>query len=664
VTQNAGFKNAREWVSMKANVRNFQDLFDRTIRFAVPIFQRGYVWTQEANWAPLWAELLQARDRPDEGCFLGAVVLEQASVATGVTEVRRIVDGQQRLTTIQVVLAVLRDVAADLGQLDLVARLTALTTNPRAATAEEELKIWLGRADRPAFRAALCTGGPAALAAEYPGPAPEIVKAYRFFHRELLATLASGPTDERVTTLGRLTDAVITGLTVIVLDLERPDDPQAIFETLNALGTPLRAGDLVRNHLFHECARMGLSVEELHTRYWAPFDDEYWQTKPSESGDGRLNAFLSDYLLIENRRPLLQPRLYPEFRAYLRTCGRPLVDVMARLAGYAAVYASLDTDADLTPDEAVIAGRLRDVRINVLRPVILRLFDHEDPTQRLVALKAIESYVLRRYALGLPTRSYAALVPALLGRLDGVGPPGPAVVAELAGRGGELRWPTDVDLADYLREEGIYETAPQRVRVLLLVAEAQLRRKSWEEVVVKTDKLTIEHLMPRVPRGNSWAVPETDPAARAQEEEARRTVLHTLGNLSLVTEDLNQDLKSRPWTEKRPRLHAGSSLHVNRNLDRVWNAAAIRRRSGQLAALLCAALPRPAPARPAATTPVSTRPASTRPVAMTPVAMTPVDTTPPVITPPAPTPARVPPPFPVLPAGGTSAGPVEPGGTP
>jgi hypothetical protein len=582
--------------TVKVDVLCFQDLFDRRIHFAVPLFQRGYVWGQDANWAPLWAELLDAVYRPDETHFLGVLVLEQAPMPTAATETRRVVDGQQRLTTLQVILAAIRDVAATFDRPELVARLTALTINPSRTGTDSPLKVLPSGADRDAFRAVMTSGSGAAVAGSYAGEPPAIVRAYQYFSGRITALLDADRPEDREATLHRLVEAITRGLGVIVVDLDPPDDPQAIFESLNARGTPLRAGDLVRNALFHQCAFLGEPIEPLYTRFWAPFDNEYWLARPAEGTDtpSRMDAFLTDYLIMERRRTPPARRLFHEFQYYLRGCGRSVPEVMARLARFAVHYASLDTGEGLTPAEAGVAGRLRDLGVNVFRPVLMHLLDRHEPAARRDALRALESYVIRRQIIGLPTRNYGSYLAPMLDALDSVDAPHAAVVAELNGRNGEARWPTDEEVIAHIRDKAMFLASPARIRILLLLVEAQLRKPGSETITIDTDELSIEHLMPRTLSAVAWPIQATDPAARAREEQERQALVHTLGNLTLVTEELNKKLSNRSWRFKRPRLLFDSVLNLNHELPKEWDATAIRTRGVELGRHLCAVLPSPA----------------------------------------------------------------------
>jgi hypothetical protein len=579
---------------MKSNALNIFQLFSPSLRLAMPIFQRGYVWSESANWVPLWSDIVDAWRSTGESHFLGVIVLEQELSQTGYPGVRRVIDGQQRLTTIQVVLAVIRDIAAATGDLELVADLAVLIANAGGPGTDETFKVWPSQGDRAPFRRVVTAGGLEAVCSGYPAGLPALARAYRFFHKQITELMTGRPADQVSAILREVAEALCTGLTVVVLDLDPTDDPQTIFGSLNSLGTRLRPGDLVRNHLFHECKRIGLDAEDLHDRHWSAFDAEYWQAHPpgGPADSSRLDAFLSDYLILETRTLSPTSRVFHEFRHYLRGCGLSLEGVLVRLSEHGRIHASLDTGDGLSSDEWSILRRLRDTQIHVTRPLLMGILIRCEGKRRLEALRTIESYVLRRHLINRSSRRYGDLSAALVSCLDDDAP-GPAMAAVLLGRTGEEAWPTDKEVIDWVARTQIFAIAPRRVLTLLLMVEDQLRRRGNERVEFDVAELTIEHLMPQRWDEQEWPLTETDPVAQERERRDRAKVIHTLGNLTLVTENLNKLLGNRNWAEKLPMLMRGSLLRLNQRLPPTLDPSTIRSRSAHLGHVLCELLPRP-----------------------------------------------------------------------
>ena len=156
---------------MEANTRKLERIFDQTITYQVPLFQRPYVWTKEANWDPLWEDIQTLLDRHLRGAnvhphFLGAVVLEQLANSTGSIESRQIIDGQQRFTTLQLFLMAARDLAKENSTEKYQERFTDLVANRRSKIDHDDeiYKVWPTNSNRAAFRVVHEAGSPGAVA--------------------------------------------------------------------------------------------------------------------------------------------------------------------------------------------------------------------------------------------------------------------------------------------------------------------------------------------------------------------------------------------------------------------------------------------------------------------------------------------------------------------
>ena len=161
---------------MEANTRNLERIFDQTIAYQIPLFQRPYVWNEEDNWRPLWDDIQllmdkYLRDDKTHSHFLGAVVLEQVTNATGSIEARQVIDGQQRLTTLQLFLLAARDLCNELEAPKYLERFTDLTANKasRIDADVEAYKVWPTNSDRKDFVRTHVAGQPSKVLVEFLG---------------------------------------------------------------------------------------------------------------------------------------------------------------------------------------------------------------------------------------------------------------------------------------------------------------------------------------------------------------------------------------------------------------------------------------------------------------------------------------------------------------
>ena len=283
---------------MKANPVPLLALFEKKMRLEVPLFQRQYVWSQEEQWQPLWEDIARKftewlegrKDAPVH--FLGAMVLDQKQTPATHVERRQVVDGQQRLITLQIFLAGLRDFCREQGCEELATELDSYTFNKgmMADPGVDKFKVWPTQLDRPQFQDVVNLGSRAAVETKYPlrkqkyarhyDPRPRMVEAYLFFEEQIreffLGANGEQPLAPEQPLAMRVEDAfqaLKTALQVVAIDLEKDDDAQVIFETLNARGEPLLPADLLRNYIFLRAGRKDgpAVVEELYQEVLAPF---------------------------------------------------------------------------------------------------------------------------------------------------------------------------------------------------------------------------------------------------------------------------------------------------------------------------------------------------------------------------------------------------------
>ena len=339
---------------MQTDIITPQELFSPERRMEAPLFQRPYVWDEENQWAPLWEDLravaeagLAGEHAPEH--FLGAVVVQTRE--TGLTELpaRTIIDGQQRLTTLQVVLGSLADVLESSG-LDLLAgRARRLTVNDveEDAPASERFKVWPTNRDQEAYTAVMDAAGPEDVPATLRSSL--LAQAHDYFTAHVTEWVEAGPQPaaERASVL---LDAVTRGLRMVVISLTAEDDGQAIFETLNARGTPLTAMDLVKNFLLQGLDPHSARTQELYERYWRRFETAYWQ---EEIGVGRVRqqrstAFLSWWLAARTAQAVPGRSAFSAFKRYTLGPGGGTSTVLESLSVAAGRYEELDRASHVT----------------------------------------------------------------------------------------------------------------------------------------------------------------------------------------------------------------------------------------------------------------------------------------------------------------------------
>ena len=232
---------------METHVNTPQVIFIHPQRLLVPLFQRPYVWDEERQWRPLWQDVSRLADKvlaQDQSAkhFLGAVVLQQEMHSVGTLTIRTIIDGQQRLTTLQLLFDAILEEIRKLGFEDSARRLVDLVENSQHQrhTDDDQFKVWPTNRDREAFAEVMST--PTPDYSKLANKGSKIVKAHEYFAQEAMAWLAQEPELVRQR-VDALVEAVAMRLQIVTIDLKPDEDAQEIFETLNARGTPLTAAD-------------------------------------------------------------------------------------------------------------------------------------------------------------------------------------------------------------------------------------------------------------------------------------------------------------------------------------------------------------------------------------------------------------------------------------
>lgn len=592
-------------------------LFGSQTRHTVPLFQRPYVWSREEQWEPLWEDIAGLLDRIEarqgDGLiashFLGTIVLEQTPNVTGSLPRREIIDGQQRLTTLQIILKAAEHALARIGdgatETDRPAiaiarrQIASLTENPAFAEEEERYKVWPTNEDRALFKAVLDS-----TAEEGVGETrSRMADAYRYFRETFEGFLDADQPGSRAQ---RFAAALKDYLKLIVLDLDPSDEPQAIFETLNAHGTPLLPADLMKNWLLWEATRQKLALGSLYEDYWRPFDreHEYWRHRvgTGHAARARVDTFLQNWLTKETLEAVSAKHLYDRFLRHIASLksGSPdgRIDVPRLMAGIrtdADLYERIDKPAGSTRFDRFLQ-RLKVLDVIVLHPVLLALMGRpgSDAADLDAAAIAIESYLVRRMVCGYQTRSYGTLALSLLKIIAATptaGPAGPALQEHLrVSATGSEAWPDDdMFRSEWLRRKFYNGLRRDRVLMILQALEETYQERAYKAEPLMTfdwSQLQIEHVMPQKWQRH-WPVADAEGAA-----EAREWALQGIGNLTLVSERLNPSLSNAPWTPgesstagKRDALKRHSRLELNRRLlegHETWDEERIRQRAEQL----------------------------------------------------------------------------------
>ncbi len=550
---------------MKAIDRPFTNIINGTSQFVIPVFQRDYTWQAETQCAQLWRDVLRAaRASGEHGHFLGSIVY----VATGdsLAGFTRwlLIDGQQRLTTLTLLLAALRDHIRESqwngGENDPTPkRIEAYFLKNVQEEGDREQKLVLRRHDQATLCALLDGKEPPQDASEH------IRENYNYFRDELLR---ANPADV-YRGIGRLV------IVDVALD-RQTDDPQLIFESLNSTGVDLSQSDLIRNFIL-----MRLPEKEqtnLYETYWCKIEALF------EGSEWTFDAFARDYVALKTQASKQEKasEIYYAFREFfpiLKEQGGSLEAGLADMLRHARHYAAFSLGRGVTGERARALAKIRHL-VDVPAILIMRLFECRDQvgsltdSEFLEALALIESYVLRRAICGYQTRGYWQIF-ASLAYDTGDERPFEDFKVTLARQHENYRFPTDVEFERALKEGDLYGL---RVCRHLLEGLENFGTKEPTD----TSSYSIEHIMPQNDRlrtewrkmlGDNW-------------KDVQKTWLHRLGNLTLT--GYNTKYSDRSFDEKKTITggFSDSSVRLNKFVrdQPVWTDKEMSLRTDALAA--------------------------------------------------------------------------------
>jgi len=583
---------------MKHNYLSVSSLFSQPGRYVVPLFQRPYVWTEEEQWKPLWDDIRRVADDviADKGNtrshFLGSVVLEQQHTPAGHLATREVIDGQQRLATLQLLLKAAADMTLRSGATLAAGQLSDLVHNRHVSNSEPlgRFKVWPTEADQAAY-AAVMDAEQGKIPNKFVGHA--FAQAYWYFAGTINNWLEPSPAERAEA----LSTALHQQIKLMALDIDPGEDAQVIFETLNARGTPLLPLDLVKNWLLREAVKKKADVANLYRDHWREAFDleiDYWR---EEVGRGhaqrpRADLFLQNFLTMRLREEVASDRLYYRFLDDVKKHDETIVKRVATIEQNAAIFREIDQ-----PDDESALGRrfarIKELDFLTTYPLLMVCRGRSTDQELLKLMEMLESFIVRRLVCGLSTRGYGTFFLDLMVQVTGEQKNLVKAAADFLSKSNAegTRWPSDTEFKEAWMTLPLYERlARPRLRFILRALEEYLRTADGlTEPFVVPSRLEIEHIMPQ-----SWEAhwPLLKGASlTSSAADDRRTLIHTIGNLTLLTKKLNSTLSNAPWSTdldeipcKKKTIHEYSLMMLSKDVvgQKKWSEQTIAERGERL----------------------------------------------------------------------------------
>jgi uncharacterized protein with ParB-like and HNH nuclease domain len=558
------------------------------IHYVLPHFQREYRWERK-NWDTLLEDAFQIYDAFDQNVgkipehFLGAlVVLPDGNIGLNVP-VHKLVDGQQRLTTISLLLCAFARLV-EKTEPEIFAEIQPYLFNRnQKANGKFKLLPTLKNGDRAAYQAVL-ESKPAPLNQS------RIPEAYEYFHKFLKDRRTKNDLDAE-----RFFKVLALAMQVVCIRLGANENAYQIFESLNNKAEPLKQSDLVRNYI-----AMRLSSgkqEEVFHEHWAPIESLLDDNR-LVGRIGELTAFLRHYDAMKAGALPSENHVYARFRDEMKRVESEtdLIAELATLRRFASYYDSL-----LRPDKSTLPAlrnalrRLEALDVTTAFPLFLGIADHFDSGQisldeYLESCTIVENYLVRRFLVDARTSYLNKMFAALPRALDWSNFL-PSLRANLAAQ----QYPTDARIRQVFPGRVLYDKNNSRTMAKLVMLFETINRhlyKGSDVVPILESAPTIEHILPQTL--SAWWENHLGENAEAIAGEWK----HTVGNLALVTQRYNSSLSNDSFPEKRAKLLAHglkfNSAYFAQKIEK-WDTEEIQKRAAWLTDLILEIWPSFAP---------------------------------------------------------------------
>lgn len=546
--------------------RTLHNLFDETKQYVVPLFQRPYSW-KKRNWEELWRDLLNIYELKDmRNHFMGAIVTMPVKMDPGGLNKFLLIDGQQRLTTMFVILACIRDLAGNEDDQYNEINFSYLVNQFKKGSNRN--KLLPTQADRKAFNGILHgTRHPDSI----------LSRAYDFFSEALSYT----DDDTDPIDLLAFKDAIMEHLHFVSIVLDHNDDPYRIFHSLNATGAPLTQADLVRNHVFMNIPET--DQDDAYSELWLPMQEAY--------PGNQLRDYIWRFVNLDGV-PIRQNGVYDAIRRRVAklveekgSADHLLIDLKITSDYYDRILdPSKETNRFIRPKLL----RLNRWELTTVYPLLLNLYialnDHRITGQTFCAvLEVVESYVVRRHICSVPIRQLTNYFIRMFNEVSGQPDFVQAVSEYLLDR----NFPTDEVFLDNWVRHPLYGDGSRRDKCRMILESLEsFETNNNEPVDTAFPNISIEHVMPQT------LTPEWYDELGENAGADHAQYLHTVGNLTLTGQ--NESMGNKDYAYKSE-VFAQSNFTLNKYFVGCdsWNAESIVRRAEQLGELAVKIWPRP-----------------------------------------------------------------------
>lgn len=555
---------------LQAGETTLNKLLNTSRQFIVPIFQRNYSW-QKSQYEQLWFDILRAsKFKEKQNHFIGSIVYIDMGTPAGRPQQLLLIDGQQRLTTISILLCAIKDYVQKFNLetklINLVKIKNQFLYNSDEID-EDRYKLLLNVQDKETYIKLIDN-----TIFTVNKPVTNIIKCYEFFYERIEDFIKQhGQIDEIY--------AGIFKLSLVSISLDKDsDNPQMIFESMNSTGKDLSQTDLLRNYLL-----MDLTPEKqtrLYKTYWKPMEELFGEDI-YKNDVNKFDYFIRDFLTLKSDTGYICKinNVYENFKRYYLDNNCEKFAVLKDLFTYAKYYACIDLLQENADELKLYWQEFKKLDSHVVYPFLLNLYD--DYSRQILIkedfkkiLQVVISYLWRRAICEIPTNSLSKIFATLYQAVDKDDYVN-SVIKAFVFKSTYKRFPSDYEVREKLQTKDIYHF---RLRKYLLEALENYYHK--EPIDLNTANYTIEHIMPQnIEHNLLW-----QQMLGEDWQEVHSLYLHTLGNLTIT--GYNAEMSNKSFGEK-VNGESGfkhSHLKLNESIAQsdVWNKKAIQRRTNIL----------------------------------------------------------------------------------
>ena len=529
---------------MKANelpINNF--LQSPNVQFVIPIYQRNYDWTT-SQCSQLINDIISVETEDRGTHFIGSIVfIHEGAYSTSEVKELVIIDGQQRLTTINILYVALYRFAKE-NKLEKDAEMlyNMFLVNQYVQNESSKLKLKQTDVNSLAFKSIL--NSTENQFSSY----SNVIENFNFFNdlidSKKFHTIING----------------IKRLIFVEISLERDkDDPQRIFESLNSTGLDLSQSDLIRNFILMDLVPK--EQNKIFNNIWSPIEENARDLTKQQS---LVSSYIRDYLTLKSKKIPNKNKVYVEFKKkyadYSDDDFNQELEFIKLLSSHYKKFINPNTEND--PEIRRELQYISRLEINVAYPFLLQVFeDYEngviEKSDLIKVLKLIQSFTWRRFIIGLPTAALNKIFMTLYSDIDHEDYY-ESLAVSLAKKKGSTRFPTNQEIEVSLKEKDLYNIQSKNRNYMFEMLENYNNR---EYVDTSNESITIEHIFPRNPN-EDWQ----DILSNDELNDFKDKYLNTIGNLTLSGN--NGALSNKGFKEKKKmNINGGEQGYV---YSRMW----------------------------------------------------------------------------------------------